>query len=65
MASFLKQHLFCDITLALQGTNIPVHKAVLAARCGYFEAMFRSFMPKNKVQVEYCFIKFDEIIVEL
>ncbi|XP_065220593.1 leucine-zipper-like transcriptional regulator 1 isoform X1 [Planococcus citri] len=51
MAAFLKQHLFCDMTLVLQDTNIPVHKAILAARCGYFEAMFRSFMPKDKIQV--------------
>lgn len=51
MKAFLKQPLFCDMTLILQNTSIPVHRAVLAARCGYFEAMFRSFMPKDKVQV--------------
>lgn len=51
MAAFLKQKLFCDMTLALRDTDIPVHRAILAARCGYFEAMFRSFMPKDKVQV--------------
>ena len=38
---------FCDVTLVLDGTLIPAHKAVLAARCSYFEAMFRSFMPEN------------------
>lgn len=38
---------FCDITLMLDGSPIPAHKAVLAARCSYFEAMFRSFMPEN------------------
>ncbi|KAF7993226.1 hypothetical protein HCN44_006286 [Aphidius gifuensis] len=38
---------FCDITLMLDGTPIPAHKAILAARCSYFEAMFRSFMPEN------------------
>ena len=43
---------FCDITLMLDGIPIPAHKAVLAARCSYFEAMFRSFMPAdNKVKV--------------
>ncbi|KAK2169086.1 hypothetical protein LSH36_12g10021 [Paralvinella palmiformis] len=43
---------FCDITLMLDGTPIPAHKAVLAARCSYFEAMFRSFMPAdNKVKI--------------
>lgn len=40
---------FCDIILMLDGTRIPVHKAVLAARCSYFEAMFRSFMPDDNV----------------
>ena len=38
---------FCDITLVLQGEKIPAHKAVLAARSRYFEAMFRNFMPKD------------------
>ncbi|PNF37011.1 Leucine-zipper-like transcriptional regulator 1 [Cryptotermes secundus] len=38
---------FCDITLMVDDHPIPSHKAVLAARCSYFEAMFRSFMPEN------------------
>lgn len=38
---------FCDITLMLNGVPYPAHKAVLAARCSYFEGMFRSFMPEN------------------
>lgn len=38
---------FCDVTLVLEGTSIPAHKAILAARCSYFEAMFRSFMPED------------------
>lgn len=43
---------FCDIDLILDGQNIPAHKTILAARCGYFEAMFRSFMPADgKVNV--------------
>ncbi|XP_065333126.1 leucine-zipper-like transcriptional regulator 1 isoform X1 [Cloeon dipterum] len=40
---------FCDITLQLDGVSIPAHKAILAARCTYFEAMFRSFMPVNGI----------------
>ncbi|XP_011148162.2 leucine-zipper-like transcriptional regulator 1 isoform X2 [Harpegnathos saltator] len=40
---------FCDIRLILDGLPIPAHKAVLAARCSYFEAMFRSFMPRNNM----------------
>ncbi|XP_015122365.1 leucine-zipper-like transcriptional regulator 1 [Diachasma alloeum] len=49
MAIFLKSvgREFCDITLMLDGVPIPAHKAVLAARCSYFEGMFRSFMPEN------------------
>ena len=43
---------FCDITLLLDETSIPAHKAILAARCTYFESMFRSFMPEsNSVKV--------------
>ncbi|RXG67104.1 hypothetical protein Avbf_01684 [Armadillidium vulgare] len=43
---------FSDITILLDEEEIKAHKAVLAARCSYFEAMFRSFMPKdNQVQV--------------
>ena len=43
---------FCNLTLILDGETLRVHKAVLAARCSYFEAMFRSFMPENNtVQV--------------
>ncbi|XP_018565160.1 leucine-zipper-like transcriptional regulator 1 [Anoplophora glabripennis] len=44
---------FCDIDLNLDGTLIPAHKTILAARCGYFEAMFRSFMPADsKVNIQ-------------
>ena len=45
---------FCDVTLLLEDTLLPAHKAILAARCSYFEAMFRSFMPEDsKVNVSY------------
>ncbi|XP_075219325.1 leucine zipper like transcription regulator 1 isoform X2 [Lycorma delicatula] len=40
---------FCDITLMLDGIPIPAHKSILAARCSYFEALFRSFMPEDNV----------------
>lgn len=47
-------HDFCDITLVLDGHHIRAHKAILAARCGYFEGLFRSFMPEDgMVQVRY------------
>lgn len=54
MEAFLKNvgQEFCDITLMLNDMPILAHKAVLAARCSYFEALFRSFMPvNNKVNV--------------
>ncbi|XP_028396682.1 leucine-zipper-like transcriptional regulator 1 [Dendronephthya gigantea] len=35
----------CDITMMVGDTHIRAHKAILTARCSYFEAMFRSFMP--------------------
>ncbi|CAG0881340.1 unnamed protein product [Darwinula stevensoni] len=49
MEAFLKNigKEFSDIILLLDGTQIMAHKAILAARCSYFEAMFRSFMPEN------------------
>lgn len=57
MEAFLKSvgREFCDITLRLNGMLIPAHKAILAARCSYFEAMFRSYMPENNmVNVSLC-----------
>lgn len=49
MAAFLKSggKEFCDINLVLEGKVIPAHKSILAARCTYFQAMFRSFMPAD------------------
>jgi len=38
---------FCDIVLRLGDIPVAAHKAILAARSSYFEAMFRSFMPEN------------------
>ncbi|KAK9739298.1 BTB/POZ domain [Popillia japonica] len=55
MAMFLKStgKEFCDIDLLLDTNVIKAHKSVLAARCGYFEAMFRSFMPSdNTVRIQ-------------
>ncbi|VDI27935.1 Hypothetical predicted protein [Mytilus galloprovincialis] len=37
----------CDVTLVLDGVEIPAHKAILSARCSYFEALFRWSMPEN------------------
>lgn len=38
---------FCDINLVLDDQIIPAHKSILAARCSYFQALFRSFMPPD------------------
>lgn len=52
---------FCDINLMLDGTAIPAHKSILAARCAYFQALFRSFMPADRtVNVKVCEIFFNE-----
>lgn len=51
MAVFLKStgKEFCDINLVLESNIIPAHKAILAARCAYFQAMFRSFNPADNI----------------
>jgi len=50
---------FADIYLNVNNTIIPSHKAILASRCSYFEAMFRSFMPPKNEHVN---IKIGEIV---
>lgn len=55
MAVFLKSSGadFCDIDLILDNHVIPGHKSILAARCAYFQAMFRSFNPTdNTVNIQ-------------
>ena len=47
---------FTDIVLRIGEDAVLAHKAVLAARCSYFEALFRSFMPENH-EVEVTFGK--------
>lgn len=51
MAIFLQNggEEFCDINLMLDGHLIPAHKSILSARCTYFQAMFRSFMPSDNL----------------
>lgn len=55
MEAFLKSfgQEFCDITLELNGRSIPAHKAILAARCGYFEGLFRSTPGNNTANVSH------------
>ena len=38
---------FADLFLRVGDTEIPAHKPVLVARCAYFEALCRSFMPTD------------------
>lgn len=48
---------FCDINLVLDGHIIPAHMSIMLARCAYFQAMFRSFMPTdNSVNVGQMFL---------
>lgn len=47
MQEFLKSigKKFCDIALKIGDVHIRAHKSILAARSGYFDAMFRSSTP--------------------
>lgn len=58
MAEFLRDSdlEFCDIILVLKNRPpLPAHKSILAARCSYFEGMFRSFAPpNNRINVSAC-----------
>lgn len=59
MRKFLESdygHPFGDIFLCVHDHKLLAHKAVLVARCAYFQALFRSFMPQN-YQVEIAFGK--------
>ena len=47
---------FTDIALRVNNKVVLAHKPILAARCAYFEALFRSFMPENN-EVEMTFGK--------
>ena len=50
-----------DIALRVGEEVVLAHKAVLIARCAFFEALFRSFMPENS-EVE---ITFGEVVPSL
>ena len=36
-----------DVKLLVGESSVKAHIAILAARCSYFEAMFRSFAPED------------------
>lgn len=45
---------FMDIILKVGEHSVLAHRSVLASRCAFFEALFRSFMPENhKVDVTF------------
>lgn len=57
MENFLKSengNEFADVFIILNDGNSPqqppllAHMCILAARCAYFEAHFRSFLPKDR-----------------
>ncbi len=52
---------FTDIILKVGGHVVLAHKAILAVRCMFFEALFRSFMPGNH-EIE---ITFGEVVPTL
>ena len=39
---------FTDVVLQVDQHSVPAHIPILAARCSYFEAFFRSFMPESR-----------------
>lgn len=47
---------FTDVALKVGDDILLAHRPVLAARCAYFEALFRSFMPEDR-QVQITFGK--------
>lgn len=54
MSRLLESHLFSDVVLAVDGREFHSHKAVLAARCPVFAAMFEHDMEektKNRVDI--------------
>ncbi|XP_052738734.1 leucine-zipper-like transcriptional regulator 1 homolog isoform X2 [Bicyclus anynana] len=55
MSVFVGGAELADVTLRVAGATRPAHRSILAARAAYFEAMFRSFSPRdNVVNVHIC-----------
>jgi hypothetical protein len=51
LAAFHAGHLgakLADMTLVLGGERVPAHKAILAARCSYFRAMYNSGLLESR-----------------
>ena len=62
----LDEPVFSDVCFLVEGKTIHVHKAVLATRCEYFQAMFSSKMDEcNKVQIPIDGIAYDTFMALL
>ena len=42
---------FCDFTIKVCGEEIPAHRSVMVATCGYFRSLYRSGMMESKTNV--------------
>ena len=51
LSSLLNCHDFCDVELEVDSKRIPCHRAILAHRCRFFQAMFLSDMKESKQKV--------------
>jgi len=41
--------MYSDIKFKVEGEEIPAHKALLAAKCPYFERAFSSYFPNKLI----------------
>ncbi|CAH8874733.1 unnamed protein product [Trichobilharzia szidati] len=51
IAQLYRNELFSDVTLVVQNTHFPAHKAILAARSDYFRALFYGGMAESSSSV--------------
>eukprot|EP00731_Ephydatia_muelleri_P029173 Em0020g817a len=62
----LDEPIFSDVCFLVEGKKIHAHKAILATRCEYFQAMFKSNMDEcNKAQIPMEGIAYDTFMALL